>query len=196
MAHRTATLAIGDGVKKRLIVLGLLAGLMVVGGLLSFAGGTDQAPGNSATSETGADKTALAVTEKYEDYRSDFPEVPEVSPDSLAAWLADPATILVDVRKSSEREVSLIPGSITVDDFDAADFRQHRIIAYCTIGYRSGKYAEELRDDGLDAYNLAAGILGWVHAGHEVVHNGEPTQRVHVYGRQWNLLPEGFEPVW
>ena len=45
---------------------------------------------------------------------------------------------------------------------------------------------------------LVGGLLGWAHAGGEVVDPGtlEPTRRIHVYGRRWNLLPAGWSGVW
>ena len=47
-----------------------------------------------------------------------------------------------------------------------------------------------------DAVNLKGSILPWVHAGQELVDDTGPTRRVHVHGREWGLLPAGYEPVW
>lgn len=165
--------------KPRTLVLAMIGAIGVV------AAGTLATP---------VGETASAVEQQYLRYQRDFPELPDLSSDSLAVLLADSLVVLVDVRSAEEREVSIIPGSVALPDFVPAPGQQ--IVAYCTIGYRSGKYAERLRAQGFDAFNLRAGILGWVHAGRAVTHLGQPTHRVHVYGSQWNLLPEDYEPVY
>jgi sodium/bile acid cotransporter 7 len=141
---------------------------------------------------------AAAVKAMYHDYQSEFADVPDVATAELVEWLEDPRTILVDVRKKKEREVSIIAGSITREEYESRPDRYegYRVVSYCTIGYRSGIYSEELRGDGINAWNLEAGILGWVHSGESVEHEGEQSWRVHVYGRQWSLLPADYEPVW
>lgn len=40
--------------------------------------------------------------------------------------------------------------------------RDQKVVACCTIGYRSSQYARKLRHEGFNAYNLEGGILGWV----------------------------------
>jgi len=152
----------------------------------------------STNENTPGAERAATVEAMYRDYQSDFATVPDVAPAELVAWLADANTILVDVRKKKEREVSMIAGSITREEYEshADQYEGCRVVSYCTIGYRSGKYSERLLRDGVDAWNLAAGILGWVHAGEPVEVDEEPTMRVHVYSRQWSLLPTAYEPVW
>ncbi len=139
------------------------------------------------------------IDEMYSDYRKDFREVQDISAEELAQRLKAQEVVIVDVRDAEERAVSMIPGAITKEEFEAhrPDFAAKPIVAHCTIGYRSGIYAEELADEGIDALNLAGSILSWVHAGQPVVDaDGNETRRVHVYGAQWNLLPEGYQAVW
>ena len=54
--------------------------------------------------------------------------------------------VVVDVREAAETAVSMIPGAVTKEQFEAEAERyaQHTVVAYCTIGYRSGKYCQEL----------------------------------------------------
>ncbi len=89
----------------------------------------------------------------------------------------------------------MIPGAITKTEFAARaeQHRDRRIMTYCTIGYRSGVYASELRRDSFDAVNLKGGVLGWAHAGGTFIDSdGRETRRVHVYGAKWDLLPDAY----
>jgi sodium/bile acid cotransporter 7 len=134
------------------------------------------------------------------DYRSDFPRARGVTIEKFLAWRAQRGdVVLVDVRDANERAVSTIPGAITREEFGTrkAEFSRRPVVAYCTIGYRSGEYAQALLDEGVDAYNLEGSILAWVHAGQPVNDaQGNATRRVHTYGAQWALLPEGYEAVY
>jgi sodium/bile acid cotransporter 7 len=44
--------------------------------------------------------------------------------------------------------------------------------------------------------NLRGGLLAWVHAGGKVYDANGETRRIHVYGRKWNLAPNGYDAVW
>ena len=137
------------------------------------------------------------------------PSVPEITAEALMAQMRDAGTgnpkpyVLVDVRTADERVVSAIPGSISSleyeSDFDAK-YRHERVVAYCTIGYRSGKYVEKLiREKGVDAYNLRGSVLAWTHAAGELAEDGgsgAPTKRVHTFGKKWALAAGGYESVW
>ena len=146
-------------------------------------------------------ETAARVQRMYEEYRArSFPDLPDLDVDEARA-LADTAEVVwLDVRGARERRVSVLPGAV-----DRRTYEQHReewarrpVVVYCTVGYRSGVAAQELRNGGVEAFNLAGGILAWVHADGRVVdgRDGEPTRRVHVYGWRWNLVPRGWKGVW
>lgn len=145
-----------------------------------------------------AEERVEAIEKMYSDYQKGFPEVPEVEPAELAEALAAGSSVLVDVREPREWAVSRISGAITIDAFerDKAQYKDRPIVAYCTIGYRSGQFAQRLSQDGFDASNLRGSILAWAHAGQPLVDDEGETTRVHVYGPQWDLLPDGFESVW
>lgn len=129
--------------------------------------------------------------------------------------------ILVDCRTPGERAVSRLPGSIPQEAFEArlkgqgssasskggdsseatgaaASLEGATVVAYCTIGYRSGLFANGLaKDHGLKAYNLRGSILSWAHAGGALVDaTGKPTKRLHTYGAKWALEPAGYESTW
>jgi len=177
-------------------VVTFLVVLLTMAGVVALAG--TGVPADSLGVADSDSVRAATVEAMYLDYRTEFAKVPDVTPADLATWLEDSTLVLVDVRKTKEREVSVIPGSVTRKHYEshAEEYNGYRVVLYCTIGYRSGKYAEKLRRDEVDAWNLAAGILGWVHAGEPVESDGEPAWRVHVYGKRWSLLPEAYEAVW
>lgn len=135
----------------------------------------------------------------YAGYRTDFPEVKEISPQSLADRQKSDGIVLVDVRTPEEQAVSMIPGAITAEAFAAAEdtYRDKSVVTYCTIGARSGIYADALRKKGFDVFNLKGSLLAWTHAGLPLKDSeGNETKRVHVYGKKWDLIADGYEPVW
>ncbi len=145
-----------------------------------------------------AEKRA-AVESMYAGYRESFAEVPSVGPGELAALQATARVVLVDVRTPAEQAVSRLPGALTAAEFEErrAELAGAVVVTYCTIGYRSGLYAQQLRAAGWDARNLAGSLLAWTHAGGELVDaQGRPTRRLHVYGERWDLAASGYETTW
>ena len=148
--------------------------------------------------ETDAEKRAR-IDALYADYQRAFSEVPEVDPAEAKARVERGEAVLVDVREPEERAVSMLPNAVDEATWKArrAEWSDKQVITYCTIGARSGSKAAQWRDEGVDAVNLKGSVLAWSHAGYDfVTPEGEPTKRVHVYGRTWNLLADGYEPVW
>jgi rhodanese-related sulfurtransferase len=97
-----------------------------------------------------------------------------------------------------ERSVSIIPGARSKEEFETHldEHAGRHILVYCTAGCRSGAYAKELRERGLNAFNLRGGVLDWaLSGGPSVKPDGEPTRRVHVHGQRWNVLPPGYQVV-
>jgi rhodanese-related sulfurtransferase len=146
------------------------------------------------------DNTRLEQIETmYAEYREDFPDVKEISPQGVADRQKSGDLVLVDVRTQEEQAVSMLPGAITAEAFAAAEetYRDKAVITYCTIGARSGVYADELRQKGFDVCNLKGSLLAWTHAGLPLKDAaGQDTKRVHVYGKTWDLAAEGYEAVW
>lgn len=134
----------------------------------------------------------------YEGYRKDFPNVPGITAEDLMQVEQEGDVVLVDVREPEEQRVSMIPGAITATQFEAERdrYRGSEIVVYCTIGARSGRYANELIGEGFDARNLEGSILSWTHAGGSLVGPNGPTKDVHVYGPTWNLAADGYHAVW
>lgn len=105
----------------------------------------------------------------------------------------DSKLLVVDVRSPAERAVSVIPQAIERERFETMRRDQdpalhdRHIVTYCTVGARSYLAAWRLQREGLQAFNYADSILGWVHAGLPLTTPaGQPTQDVHPY---WMLMP-------
>lgn len=137
------------------------------------------------------------VYEMYVEYKKDFPSVEDMTPMAAKKLMETGQVIFVDVRKPSEMEISLIPGAVTKKQFlkEPSKFHNHTVVAYCTIGARSGKFAMKMAKKGIRTYNLRGGLLAWVLEGGKVYDQKGETKRVHVYGKKWNYLPDGYEAV-
>ena len=135
----------------------------------------------------------------YESYKQEaFPDILSITVEQFLQWQKREKIVLVDVRKPEEREVSMIPSAIPVEEFEKHldEYKNHKIIYYCTIGYRSGLHTKEAQQKNLNAYNLRGGVLAWAHARQTFVDSEGESLDVHVYGRKWNLTPQGYNPVW
>jgi sodium/bile acid cotransporter 7 len=179
---------------RRLLSSPLRAAPAVLLGLALTPLGVGQDSGGRSDAEKRA-----RIDELYEGYRKSFPAAPEKTVETLVQELSGPEPpVLVDVRSKEEQGVSMIPGAISREEFEKHPDRVagREVVTYCTIGYRSGRYTEKLVERGWNASNLRGSILSWMHAGGELHRGGTPTRRVHVYGKAWDLVPEGYEAVW
>jgi len=128
--------------------------------------------------------------------RSEFPDVPRISTEELAAWLNDSARkppVLLDVRERAEFEVSHLRNAQQVQPSALASAIQlpkdQAIVTYCSVGYRSGGFAERLRQAGYtNVANLEGSIFQWANEGRLVFSGATPVKKVHPYGRTWGLL--------
>lgn len=138
------------------------------------------------------------VDDLCDDFHIKFPDVLNVTPQQAMRLSVNQKSIFIDIREQHEQQVSMLPGSITEQDFldNLKRYADHIKIAYCTISQRSGKFVENLQQEGIPAFNLKGGILAWVHEGGKVYNRNGETQQVHVHDGEWNLVPAGYEAVW
>lgn len=139
------------------------------------------------------------VYQMYAGYREDFPAVKEISVMDAMRMIQDgQEVIFVDTRRSEEMEISMLPGAISkemfLDDEKAAD-RDSVIIAYCTIGYRSGIFVRDGAQNSMKIQNLKGGLLAWVLEGGALYDQDSLTRRMHVYGDTWKFVPNGYEAI-
>ena len=135
----------------------------------------------------------------YRRYATEFPQVEGITVSELQQLHRQgQELILIDVRSPEERAVSLISGAITTEEFerDLQQYQDSTIIAYCTIGHRSGKYAQKMQQQGITVLNLEGSLLAWSHIQGRLINAMGVTNKVHVFGRQWQLTSENYQPVW
>ena len=138
------------------------------------------------------------IEDMYQHSKRLFPEVPEVTPAELVQISEERRVVVVDVRTPVEQSVSMIADAVTSQEFEAHPDRYSgaTVVAYCTVGHRSGLYAKRLQAEGWTVFNLQGAILSWTHAGGELRDTGGGTQRVHVSSPQCDLAADGYEAVW
>ena len=138
------------------------------------------------------------IDEMVADYRSEFPGAEGVAVDQVMEWHDLGDVVFVDVRTAEERAISTLPGAISGDEFerDPSVYDGLRVVAYCTIGYRSARFAERMTAEGHEVLNFDGSLLAWTHAGGVLEGPDGPTTRLHVYGRTWNLAADGYETIW
>ncbi|MGD9002689.1 MAG: rhodanese-like domain-containing protein [Anaerolineae bacterium] len=125
-------------------------------------------------------------------------EVPWLSPAEFLERSREERWTIVDVRTAPERAVSIIPGAVSKEEFEARldEHAKSKVLVYCTAGCRSGAYAEALRQRGVNAFNLRGGVLAWaLNGGSFATFDGKSTRQVHVHGERWDVLPPGYEAV-
>ena len=126
----------------------------------------------------------------------EYPDVEQISTDSLAVWLEEPdPPLLIDARSQEEYEVSHLQSAIRVDpddpDLSALDEvpRDTPLVTYCSVGYRSSGIAATLMDEGFtNVSNLQGSIFHWANDGRPVYRDGLPVRQVHPYDRLWGQL--------
>ncbi len=124
-------------------------------------------------------------------------EVPIVTAEQIRALQTDDnfkeRFVVVDVRADKEVEVSIIPGAIKQAQFNRTkdDHDGKMVVAYCTVGYRSGIFVKQLLSEGWDAWNYQGSILDWCEHHFPVVTlEGVATNRVHTYDARYKLPSE------
>jgi rhodanese-related sulfurtransferase len=132
--------------------------------------------------------------------------VPVISREQLKKDIQSKKTLVIlDAREKNEYEVSHLPDArfVGYKDFDIAKLKDINkntpIVVYCSVGYRSGKIGEDLKEAGFTkVYNLHGGIFDW--ANHQLpleTKEGKKTTEVHGYNSKWAeyLNKEVAKPV-
>lgn len=127
--------------------------------------------------------------------------VPVIGVEKLKSMQSE--VLLLDARKKEEFDVSHIEGAkhfgfrkLEMDVLDDIP-KDHPIVLYCSIGYRSEKVGEKLQKMGFTkVYNLYGSIFEWVNQGQTVVdENEQVTTEVHTYNKKWSKWVEDGKAV-
>ncbi|MEO7317900.1 MAG: rhodanese-like domain-containing protein [Chthoniobacteraceae bacterium] len=119
----------------------------------------------------------------------EFPDVKSISTAELAKRLAAKGDkpVLLDVRTAAEFDVSRLAGAQRVEP-DAATVALPKdavIVTYCSVGYRSAKFAQRLQAAGFtNVRNLDGSIFQWANEGRPT----EPSAKVHPFNKKWGAL--------
>ena len=120
----------------------------------------------------------------------DFPQVQHMDIDDLYVALQHENILLIDVRDPEEFGISQIKGAHHIQSPEQVDGdRQAKIVAYCSVGYRSAEFVQALQERGFqNAYNLRGSIFAWANHGYPVYKNGQRTYHVHPFNKKWGKL--------
>lgn len=129
--------------------------------------------------------------------------VPLVQPGDLKEDELDQYLIL-DTREWQEYNVSHIKGAqwAGYNNFQSYILnnvpKDKPILVYCSVGYRSERIGEKLKEMGFkDIKNLYGGIFEWVNQDGEIVDaSGNNTQQVHAFDKEWGKWLRKGEKVY
>jgi sodium/bile acid cotransporter 7 len=151
-----------------------------------------------ADTDPGDAEKEAAVYRLYASYEHRFPAVRGISAEGARSLHQQGRVIFVDVREPAEMDVSMLPDAVSKREYSAHPdrFQNKTAIAYCTIGLRSGEFADKMAEQGITVFNMEGGILAWLWAGGILQGAGERTvEQVHVYAEKWDLAPSGYKTV-
>ena len=170
----------------------------LVTAVLAFAFVTLMGQQSESSNDLSNGAKRLKIENLYDGYKTRFPDVLDLTPRQAMSLLDDQKAIFIDTREAEERQVSMLPGAISEEEFlgNYVSYGDHVKIAYGTISSRSGNFAEKFQSEGIPVYNLRGGVLAWVHEGGKIYDEIGETHHIHVHSRQWNLAPEQYTAVW
>ena len=156
--------------------------------------------------ESNNDKNKAMIEKMYSNYKTSFPNVNEISATELLMLKSKEENIMIiDCREDHEINVSMIKGAITKQDFlkrlqNETNFEESHLIFYCTIGYRSGLFIQELEvnmDIKKKCFNLVGSVLLYSHAGGKFVNmTGNEVSEIHTYGETWDLVHDNYQAIY
>lgn len=132
-----------------------------------------------------------------------FPGVPHLSTKKLATWLEqDQKPLLLDARTEREYNLSHL-GDAQIVSYSLKNLSEQKplnlqtpIVAYCSVGYRSARLAQQLQNQGYEkVFNLEGSIFAWANEGYPVYRDKQLVKEVHPYNRLWgHLLKPDLHP--
>jgi rhodanese-related sulfurtransferase len=140
-----------------------------------------------------------ALAQENDDYQKMLDDlyqhsVPQISSADLSVKIPEYKYIILDTRELNEYEVSHLPGAIFVGyrNFSleniASISKEHIIVVYCSVGYRSERIGEILLKNGYsNVLNLRGGIFEWAALQYKLVDSEKNVvKKVHPYNKRWS----------
>lgn len=131
--------------------------------------------------------------------------IPYISVEELKMLKIKEPVVVLDAREPKEFNVSHISSAknIGFNNFSLQDEqlqklkRDIQIVVYCSVGIRSEKISQKLKQDGfLNVKNLYGGIFEWKNKGFKVVDiKGIETENIHAYSKQWSDYLKAGNPI-
>lgn len=156
--------------------------------------------------ELSQEQQKLKAHTKFQELVKNFTNIPVIDPEIILETKDSVKYVFIDVREAEEQKVSMIPGALTTKEFrdrykSPSDLDSVLVVVYCTLGYRSAAFAEQLKKYQIQAWNLKAGITGWAFAHGPLVEKSGPnqytsTKKIHTYSAGWNILPPNYEAIY
>lgn len=106
---------------------------------------------------------------------------------------------ILDVRDENEFDVSHLTGAVRYEEgmLESLD-PDAPVLVYCTVGLRSNKLAQSLREQGFnEIIELQDGLIGWSNAQLPLVNSSNKiTDSIHVYNQYFGRLLKEGTPVY
>lgn len=140
-----------------------------------------------------------------QEIRQKYPTVVQLNTQQLQKMLdgsSGAEILLFDVRKPKEFNVSHLKNAILTPTLDDALKRLRRmpkttkIVAYCSVGYRSSELVEKLSRQGFThVYNLEGSLFEWANKDWPVYLDEKRVYKVHPYNFWWGrYLRKTYHP--
>ena len=125
-----------------------------------------------------------------------YPRVSWTTAAELSRWMEGGRSLtILDTRPTAEYRVAHLRGARQVEPDESNIEGLHLeaeadIIVYCSVGWRSGAFADRLLSAGYGhVWNLEGGLFRWANEGREMFDaEGRRAMRAHPYDEIWGRL--------
>lgn len=127
--------------------------------------------------------------------REEYPTVKQITTQQLAELLSTAdkeKPLLLDARENAEYAVSHLQNALHAATAEGAVEvlkyieKDHNIVVYCSVGYRSSKLARRLQAMGYtNVWNLEGSIFKWANEGRPLYKGGQLVHHAHPFNKEW-----------
>ncbi|MEM8983727.1 MAG: rhodanese-like domain-containing protein [Pseudomonadota bacterium] len=141
------------------------------------------------TAQAQEDPVAKRLEKRSAEVREQFQDVRHISPEDFLALEQTP--LLIDVREADEYAVSRLPDARHADNETtllalAEQAGDRPVVVYCSLGVRSSRAAQLLRENGYtNVANLDGSLFRWANEGRALENAAGPTELAHPFNLWW-----------